>query len=153
MGIENLGNNDFGKLQLTNLNNAKAQKNSKDLANEQIKKEELKNINLNQGVLQAGQTDLAQAYFNNDTDIAKGGDNSEQPTTKMAFNPISFIIGIVEFVDKVIKFAKGIKDAKQQGLDAIQNGNNLAGVGGAVTGNAATPVFGSGAGVTGGGLN
>lgn len=150
MGIENLGNNDFGKLQLTNLNNAKAQKNSKDLANEQIKKEELKNINLNQGVLQAGQTDLTQAYLFDDG-MAKGEDNSEQPTTKIGFTLVDLGLAIYE----IVKLVKTVKDAKAQ----LGKQTNLDGEGGVLQTDAPplTPVFGPGgafgAGVTGGGLN
>lgn len=156
MGIGNLGNNDFGKLQLTNLNNAKAQKNSKDLANEQIKKEELKNINLNQGVLQADQTDLVQAYFNNDNDmvnkdIAKGEDNSEQPTTELCIDLVSLGFKIYNLV-KTVRAIKDIKDQLGQG------GNSAGGVLGTDVVPPLTPTFGPvgspfGVGVPGGSSN
>ena len=63
MGINNLGNNQFGKLAAQNYAKAKVQQNSVDVTNNQIKKETTKNVNLNKGTLQAGPADLSANLF------------------------------------------------------------------------------------------
>jgi len=77
MGIENLGNNQFGKLAAQNYNKSKAQENAVDLTNNQIKKTTTKGVNLNKGTLQVGQTDLTEAFMAKMEDVDFNGLNGK----------------------------------------------------------------------------
>lgn len=81
MGIENLGNNQFGKLAAQNYNKSKAQENAVDLTNNQIKNTTTKGVNLNKGTLQVGQKDLTEAFMNKADDL-KGFENDGRVPTE-----------------------------------------------------------------------